>query len=439
MFNLNIDISDEQALFIHEFTTENNQNLQEQLENEGVLFLESMSEMLEQKKSMNNDSNDAQDDYNENDYQWPDSDPDDETWVQNEKKRKAARAQRRKGMALAKNTNLDGSKRCGRLLLSDLLKNINDQSKWSEARQKAWKNRRTSPNAYFYRFNVPGVAPKNGKWSKAEHILFMKRVLEFGVNDQWGIFSKKIPGRVGYQCSNYWRGLVKDGDVTDPNYHYDGKKLHFKRHTKTFSIPPDYRKHAITINRDDSGVWKDLPCKHPKHPSDKVCMEVEKALGGQHLINNKNNKNKKKRKRGGNDDSDDEDWDAGKKTKRRRKARRRANDDDDDEAFYCKSSTTDNSNNKNEDENPLPDVIDAMTGVTVVKPAISPYGHVLGYDTWTKLLRTSKHKNTCPFTLQKMTRRSLVKLTKENIEDYRGQIINISQEQMQIIAQMNNE
>eukprot|EP00487_Bulimina_marginata_P000719 TRINITY_DN11437_c0_g1_i1.p1 TRINITY_DN11437_c0_g1~~TRINITY_DN11437_c0_g1_i1.p1 ORF type:complete len:101 (-),score=4.74 TRINITY_DN11437_c0_g1_i1:87-389(-) len=87
---------------------------------------------------------------------------------------------------------------------------------WSEARKKAWNNRKSSPNAYFYRFNVPGQPQKNGKWTKDEHALFMKRVIGFGVNDQWGIFSKSIPGRVGYQCSNYWRGLVKDGDVTDP-------------------------------------------------------------------------------------------------------------------------------------------------------------------------------------------------------------------------------
>ena len=35
----------------------------------------------------------------------------------------------------------------------------------------------------------------------------------------------------------------------------------------------------------------------------------------------------------------------------------------------------------------------------VVKPAISPYGHVLGYDSWVKLLNREP-KNTCPFTKQ---------------------------------------
>eukprot|EP00483_Globobulimina_turgida_P004814 UN04823 len=78
-----------------------------------------------------------------------------------------------------------------------------------------------------------------------------------------------------------------------------------------------------------------------------------------------------------------------------------------------------------------------MTGTVVVKPAISPYGHVLGYDTWTKILRTSKHKNLCPFTLQKMTRRSLVKLTKANWNDFDGRITNITQEQTDLLASIN--
>ncbi|CBK22520.2 uncharacterized protein [Blastocystis hominis] len=62
-----------------------------------------------------------------------------------------------------------------------------------------------------------------------------------------------------------------------------------------------------------------------------------------------------------------------------------------------------------------------MTMMPVVKPAISPYGHVMGYDSWVKVLNRNP-KNTCPFTKKKLTRRSLVKLTAENIEEYRGMI-----------------
>lgn len=40
---------------------------------------------------------------------------------------------------------------------------------------------------------------------KAEKKLFFDRMKEVGVNGQWGIFSMAIPGRVGYQCSNFYR------------------------------------------------------------------------------------------------------------------------------------------------------------------------------------------------------------------------------------------
>jgi hypothetical protein len=37
---------------------------------------------------------------------------------------------------------------------------------WSQARIRAYKLVKENPNAYYYRFNDPGVAQKNGKWSK---------------------------------------------------------------------------------------------------------------------------------------------------------------------------------------------------------------------------------------------------------------------------------
>lgn len=81
--------------------------------------------------------------------------------------------------------------------------------------------------------------------------------------------------------------------------------------------------------------------------------------------------------------------------------------------------------------NPLPELIDMITNAPVIQPAISPYGHVLGYQTWTRILRaTGKGKNTCPFTKQKLTRRQLRKLTHENIEQYKAKIVNLTQEEL---------
>lgn len=91
-----------------------------------------------------------------------------------------------------------------------------------------------------------------------------------------------------------------------------------------------------------------------------------------------------------------------------------------------------------DDNNPMPDFVDIMTGTGVVKPAISPHGHVLGYETWTMLLRTSKLKNMCPFTMQPMTRRSLIKLTKDNYDEHKDKIKNVTEEEKALMAQINS-
>lgn len=84
---------------------------------------------------------------------------------------------------------------------------------WSEARIRAFKTRESNPNSYYYRFNDPGETQGKGKWSDEERDLFMKRLKEIGPEAGWGTFSMKIPGRVGYQCSNFYRQLIEAGDI----------------------------------------------------------------------------------------------------------------------------------------------------------------------------------------------------------------------------------
>ena len=55
---------------------------------------------------------------------------------------------------------------------------------------------------------------------------------------EWGTLSTSIPGRVGYQCSNYYRTLVKNGDVVDTNYMVDEKgQMRFNFKNKGFERP----------------------------------------------------------------------------------------------------------------------------------------------------------------------------------------------------------
>jgi len=123
--------------------------------------------------------------------------------------------------------NPNFKKHSRKLRLDDALKQANFDG-WSEARIRAYNMKDQNPNAYYYRFNDPGEPQKNGKWDEDEVKLFYERMAEVGVNGQWGVFSTKIPGRVGYQCSNFYRQLIESSQIIDENYQLDEKgKAHF--------------------------------------------------------------------------------------------------------------------------------------------------------------------------------------------------------------------
>jgi hypothetical protein len=111
----------------------------------------------------------------------------------------------------------------GRLNLDDAVRRAQAGSfdGWSEARKKAFKSMNENPNAYYYRFNAPGEEQKNGHWAPDEEKLFFDVAKIYPVNTKWGLFSMHIPGRVGYQCSNFYRQLVRTGRIKDPNYILD--------------------------------------------------------------------------------------------------------------------------------------------------------------------------------------------------------------------------
>jgi len=114
---------------------------------------------------------------------------------------------------------------------------------WSPARIKAYQQKDTNPNAYYYRFNDPGEEQRNGPWTKEEVSLFFSRMEEMGVNGQWGIFSRTIPGRVGYQCSNFYRQLIESGQIHDSHYVLDDKgKVHYLFKNKKKQIESENKK-----------------------------------------------------------------------------------------------------------------------------------------------------------------------------------------------------
>jgi hypothetical protein len=225
-----------------------------------------------------------------------------------------------------KNKEKKGHHSVPRLLLNDALNAADDMSQWSEARKLAYAKIKTNPNTYYYRFNAPGEAQKNGPFTKEEKTKFLARLKEFNFetnSPQWGIFSMSIPGRVGYQCSNFYRKLLETGELKDDSY-----------------------------QKDSSG----------------------KLLGKKNRVENKKKRNKeegpRKKRRIQNDEDDDDD-----------------NDDDEDSdegGFYSIRESLRGAHN------PLAGLADPITGEEVSNPYISKYGHVLSYTTWTKSLMTGK-------------------------------------------------
>eukprot|EP01119_Soliformovum_irregulare_P007338 TRINITY_DN19741_c0_g1_i1.p1 TRINITY_DN19741_c0_g1~~TRINITY_DN19741_c0_g1_i1.p1 ORF type:complete len:466 (-),score=128.44 TRINITY_DN19741_c0_g1_i1:974-2221(-) len=257
-----------------------------------------------------------------------------------------------------------------KLRLDDALKQGNFEG-WSVARMNAYKMREKNPNSYYYRFNDPGEPQRNGKWTDKEVKMFYDRMKEVGVDGNWGIFATKIPGRVGYQCSNFYRGLIESGAIVDPNYVLDEKgKAHY--------------------------IFK------------KTRLNGEKPDGTTIRASKETRKRGKKRKTDKKDDDEDEDG-------------------DDDESYRPTGRVAQKTSEDLAEEmsaaNPLPDMLDPITMCPVERPAISPYGHVASYQTWIRCLQESK--NICPFTKKTLKKRDLILLTWDNIEEHRADIVDI--------------
>ncbi|KAJ3161465.1 hypothetical protein HDU86_007247 [Geranomyces michiganensis] len=322
------------------------------------------------------------------------------------------RVEKRK-QAPKKTTTEDAKKRCmkfARLRLDEALSQLQngaDPEKgfegWSDARVRAYQQIKTKPNSYYYRFNAPGEKQRNGAWTQEERALFFKQLEERGADGQWGIFSMAIPGRVGYQCSNFYRGLLKSKQIVDDNYTLDDK---------------GELRYLFGKKEGGEGVIR----SHSKHGSGGAAARPSRSVAATPSV-------AKKRKRKSARMSDDDDGEDGNIDD--------LFDQDDSGTYSCKTSwaTTRRTRAKaaaeealatagDGDDNPLPGFTDPITLDEVVKPAISPYGHVMSYQSWIRCLSSEDRKNICPLTKKPLTKRELVVLTHENIEEYRSKIVN---------------
>jgi hypothetical protein len=288
----------------------------------------------------------------------------------------------------------------GRLGLDEAIKQIQENNidpekafeGWSSARIRAYQMIDQNPNSYYYRFNAPGEEQRKGQWAADERTVFFERLAEVGANGQWGIFAMKIPGRVGYQCSNFYRLLVETNEIQDPNYVLDAKgKAHylFDKKTADGNTEKTFRTHS----KHGTGRGSGVPSSSGTVSTTTRRSRAAPSTSSTAVPAKKNNK-KKKRSRGWNSDDDDEEDDfedyndtSGTYTESTRAVRSirrtRARMDVDQVSYNEETNELQEEEESEEEEsnldNPLPGFLDPITLDEVVKPAISTYGHVMGY------------------------------------------------------------
>ncbi|KAH0785121.1 Myb-like DNA-binding domain containing protein [Histomonas meleagridis] len=246
-----------------------------------------------------------------------------------------------------------------------------DWKKWSDVHRKSYLLGMKDPNAFLYRNPPIGVPHKTGPWTDDEKKAFLKHLKEVrGDNDtiegKWGLFSMAIPGRVGYQCSNFYRQLILAGEVHDSQYFIgDDGKLHHRSHFHPDGKPPSRSK--------GKGKKTELINVDPKN-----VVSVRFIWSGKSVTASKNADAL------GPNVSRYERW-----------------------AFL----------------NPIPGAIDYITGEKIRVPAMSPDGYVLDYNTWISTLKTH---NENPFTRNRLQKRDLVVLTTENYDEYKDKIKNLN-------------
>ncbi|KAF0974775.1 hypothetical protein FDP41_006249 [Naegleria fowleri] len=274
-----------------------------------------------------------------------------------------------------------------RLLLDDALTAVQTKEGWSKARIEAYAKIKTNPNVYYYRFNEPGESQRNGKWSEQEKAKFIKKLKEYLAetdNFQWGIFSKRIPGRVGYQCSNFYRTLLKSGEIKEDWVE------NFKRSCANNNSNSKKRKKSSSSSR--SSKKKKMQEEEEEEEEHHLQDDSTTVNDSESISSHTESTNTNTTLESNHDDEQDEE------------------ESEDEEAAFI---------------NYFKGFIDPITSEEIEEPAISPYGHVLGYKTWLKVLNTEP-RNTCPFTKQPLTKRNLTKLNFENFEEFREKILNVT-------------
>jgi hypothetical protein len=271
----------------------------------------------------------------------------------------------------------------------------------SEHEQSKNAMHQSSSNAHLYRHRLPGEEQRFGVWTAEEKELFKQRLEELGGTDEafggdWGFFSRGIPGRVGYQCSALYRNLVKNGEIQGSlkpqKSDYGHRKSAVRergRLARGAAVRRGRKRRRSEGDTDPSGDEQPVAIGERRlEIEDIISIKFVQGLGGPLVVSD----------------------DPPPSPPLRRNRSPTGRDITAGLSMYERNAL----------QNPMPDAVDFITRNVMRVPTISPFGHVLDYQTWLELLKTNK---VCPFTRKPLTKRQLVVLTVDNIDEYRSKIV----------------
>jgi hypothetical protein len=140
-----------------------------------------------------------------------------------------------------------------------------------------------NPNAYFYRHVAPGVVQRTGGWDAEEKKMFMEAVkIHHPSQGKWGLFAQHIPGRVGYQCRNFYHRLLEAGELTAApgeleSIRRGGSRRKRDRVLKR-DIPDESEGEDVTLSEDTDDSDPTPPDVSPEHRPEPVVL-AEPAAG----------------------------------------------------------------------------------------------------------------------------------------------------------------
>ena len=296
---------------------------------------------------------------------------------------------------------------------------------WSDARRDSYSEMFDNPNKFFYRNRPPGEPQKNGGWSDDEEQQFLERLSyfqdELGISDScWGLFAVPITGRLGYQCSNFYRSLIKEGKIITDRYSVIEGKLVCNKSVKSSKPSPE--------------VLEELN-KEAREYIDKVMKSFNDEVPTMDKPTKVFSKNRKSDRtpppqKVETSSSDSESVNIEKLSALFGRSRnipdRRYNIMEDHLATQNMRKSSEIAKKKKiftkENTCPIVGYLDPLTEMPIKTPMMDPSGFVMDLDSWRYVFDKMADP---PSPIAAESEKDLVELNQSNFENYRLQIVNI--------------